>query len=122
LMKNPVRAFPSSAPGVAAGNSFSSEAGGSTAPTDPPPMTIAPDPGGVLFLKGTLIAVECSSAAATLTVQSEGKTWKMLTSDYKHLILIGGDEFSCGWHDRKVAINYHKTQSDAGDLVSLELQ
>jgi tetratricopeptide (TPR) repeat protein len=122
LMKNPVRAFPSSAPGVAAGNSFSSEAGGSTAPTDPPPMTIAPDPGGVLFLKGTLVAVECSSAAATLTVQSEGKTWKMLTSDYKHLILIGGDEFSCGWHDRKVAINYHKTQSDAGDLVSLELQ
>lgn len=67
--------------------------------------------------------MDCSSGpAATLTIQEGSKTWKMLTSDYKHLVVIGADEFSCSWTGRKVAVNYRQKQAGQGTLVSLELE
>jgi hypothetical protein len=38
------------------------------------------------------------------------------------MALIGADEFSCQWHDRKVAVNYRAMGTGEGALVSLELQ
>jgi len=87
------------------------------------PQRTPAESGPILFLKGTLTSVDCSpGAAATLTIQVAGKNWTMLTSDYKHLIVIGADEFSCSWKSRQVAVNYRQSQPGQGTLVSLELQ
>ena len=88
------------------------------------PQTLQlPQEGAIHYLKGTLQAVDCSQApAATLTVQAGGKTWKILTANFKKMALIGADQFSCSWHDRKVAINYRTMGRDQGALVSMEVQ
>ena len=38
------------------------------------------------------------------------------------LLLIGADEFSCGWKNRPVAVNYKAGGKADGDLVSLEVR
>ncbi len=77
----------------------------------------------VLFMKGVLVSVDCSAApAATLTISSGGKKWKMLAPQSKKLILIGADDFSCSWTNRKVSVNYRKSEGDQGNLVSLEFE
>jgi tetratricopeptide (TPR) repeat protein len=77
----------------------------------------------VLFMKGVLVSVDCSAPpAATLTISSSGKKWKMLASQSNKLILIGADEFSCSWKGRKVSVNYRKSGDDQGNLVSMELE
>jgi len=37
-------------------------------------------------------------------------------------ILLGADEFSCSWTNRKVSVNYRKSGNDQGNLVSLEFE
>ncbi|HYM76261.1 MAG TPA: hypothetical protein VE377_09820 [Candidatus Dormibacteraeota bacterium] len=75
------------------------------------------------FLKGRLVAVDCSKPpAATLTVHSEAGTLKLRAPDYKSLLLIGADDFSCEWRDRPVTVNYKPGTGAEGDLVSLELR
>jgi hypothetical protein len=79
--------------------------------------------GPVLFMKGVLVSVDCSAApAATLNITSGGKKWKMLAAQSKKLVLIGTDEFSCSWSNRKVSVNYRKSGDDQGNLVSLEFE
>ena len=75
------------------------------------------------FLRGHLVAVDCSQPpAAILTVTSEGAVLKLRASDYKSLLLIGADDFSCDWKDRKVTVNYKPGGVADGDLVSLEVR
>ena len=75
------------------------------------------------FLKGTIMSVDCSSPpAATLTVVSGGKSWKMHVGDSKHVLLIGSDLFSCSWNKQKVALNYRETGNATGNVISIELQ
>jgi hypothetical protein len=93
------------------------------APAATPDRPLLPRQGPIHYLKGTLLDVDCSAPpAATLTVRAAGKTWKMLTDDYQKTALVGADQFSCSWHDRKVAVNYRPMSADQGALVSLELQ
>jgi hypothetical protein len=66
--------------------------------------------------------VDCSnSPIAILTVRSEEGTLKLRTTDYKSLLLIGADDFSCEWRDRPITANY-KSSGGGGDLVSLEMR
>jgi hypothetical protein len=75
------------------------------------------------FFKGRLVAVDCSHApAAILTVTAESATLKLRAADYKSLLLIGADDFSCDWRDRQVTVNYKPVGAKAGDLVSLEMR
>jgi hypothetical protein len=75
------------------------------------------------FAKGRLVTVDCSVApAAVLTVAADGATLKLRAEDYKSLLLIGADDFSCAWHDRQVTVNYKPSGSAGGDLVSLEMR
>jgi hypothetical protein len=75
------------------------------------------------FLKGRLLAVDCSQApAAILTVTTEGVVLKLRTADYKSLLLIGAEEFSCAWRNRGVSVNYKPGGLADGDLVSLEVR
>jgi tetratricopeptide (TPR) repeat protein len=75
------------------------------------------------FFQGRLVGVDCShSPAAVLTVASGGVVLKLRTPDYKSLLLIGADAFSCAWNDRSVSVNYRPGGVSDGDLVSLEVR
>jgi len=75
------------------------------------------------FFRGRLVGVDCSqSPAAVLTVVSGGTVLKLRTADYKSLLLIGADAFSCAWNDRSVSVNYRPGGASDGDLVSVELR
>lgn len=88
-------------------------------PPGPPQI----DERSINFLKGKLIAVDCSQApVAILTISAGAKLLKLRTEDYKSLTLIGADAFSCGWKGRAVAVNYRAGGKADGDLVSLELE
>jgi len=75
------------------------------------------------FLQGRLVGVDCSqSPAAVLTVTSGGSVLKLRTPDYKSLLLIGADTFSCDWNNRSVSVNYKPGGLSDGDLVSVEVR
>jgi tetratricopeptide (TPR) repeat protein len=82
-----------------------------------------PDKRPTKFMKGRLVGVDCSQApAAVLTVASGARSFKLRTPDYKSLLVIGADEFSCAWTDRTVSVNYKPGGTADGDVVSVELQ
>ena len=65
----------------------------------------------------------CSQApAAILTVTAGGAALKHRAADYKSLVLIDADGFSCDWKDRQVTVNYKPGGSSNGDVVSLEMR
>jgi tetratricopeptide (TPR) repeat protein len=75
------------------------------------------------FVHGRLVSVDCSqSPSAVLTVTSGTTVLKLRTADYKSLLLMGADTFSCAWNDRAVSVNYKPGGAADGDLVSLELR
>jgi tetratricopeptide (TPR) repeat protein len=75
------------------------------------------------FVKGRLMLVDCSKPpAAVLTVSSEAGTLKLHAADYRSLLLIGADSFSCEWRDRPVTANYKPSGGLEGDLISLEMR
>jgi tetratricopeptide (TPR) repeat protein len=76
----------------------------------------------IQYGKGKLLSIDCSkSPVAILTVSLGAKTLKLHTTDYKSLMLIGADTFSCDWADRPVSVNYKAGGKSDGDLVSLEV-
>ncbi len=82
-----------------------------------------PDKRPTVFSKGILTSVDCSKApAATLMVNTGSRSMKLRTADYKALLLIGEDQFSCDWRNRKVAVNYRASGPADGDIISLEVQ
>jgi len=75
------------------------------------------------YVRGRLLAVDCTKApVAVLTVHSDQGTLKLRTADYKSLLLIGADDFSCAWRDVPITANYKSDGSGAGDLISLEMR
>jgi tetratricopeptide (TPR) repeat protein len=75
------------------------------------------------FLKGRLVDVDCSHApTAILTVAAGSTEMKLRAADYKSLLLIGADDFSCEWHDVQVTVNYKPGGAADGDVVSLEMR
>ena len=86
-------------------------------PAVPKPGTIEP----MQFLKGKIVGSDCSKApAATVTILSGMTTYKLHTSDYKSLLVIGDEQFSCEWKDRRVSVNYRAVGKNEGELVSIE--
>jgi len=83
----------------------------------------AADKSSMKFVKGRLVAVDCSKPpAAELTVKSDSGTLKLHAPDFKSIQLIGADDFSCDWRDRRVTVNYKPRGAVNGDLVSLEVR
>jgi hypothetical protein len=82
-----------------------------------------PDQRPSQYLKGKLVTVDCSqSPSATLTIASGARTVKLRTDDFRSLLLIGAEQFSCEWRDRPVSVNYKAAGQGSGDLVSLEIR
>jgi tetratricopeptide (TPR) repeat protein len=82
-----------------------------------------PDTRPVKHLDGQLVSVDCTNdPGAVLTISSRGNSWKMKISDRKSVLLIGPDNFSCTWKQRKVTVNYKPSGGVTGDVVSLELE
>lgn len=93
------------------------------AATDTPVAASAPTSAQVKFLKGTIVAVDCStSPKAQITVSSAGKNWAMQVVDTHHVLVLGADSFSCQWSKQKVALNYHETGESNGTVISIEIQ
>jgi hypothetical protein len=118
-----------STPGAASGAAGAAKAAANdsededadSAPKPPPvkPGTTGP----VQFLKGKIVSSDCSkSPEAVITVLSGMTTYKMHSSDYKHLLVIGEDEFSCEWANRPVSVNYRATGKREGEVVSIEVR
>jgi tetratricopeptide (TPR) repeat protein len=91
------------------------------APKPPPVKRWSTGP--VLNLKGKIVSSDCSkSPEATITVLSGMTTYTMHTADYKSLVVIGEDQFSCEWTNRPVSVNYRATGKRAGEVASIELR
>lgn len=83
----------------------------------------APDTRPTQYLRGRLVSVDCSQApVATLSVAAGSKTLKLRTTDFKSLLVLGADSFSCEWHNVQVNVNYKAGGASDGDLVSLEVR
>jgi len=102
-----------------------------TAGLDDDDADVAPKPppvkpgstGPVLFLKGKIVSSDCSKAPeAVITVLSGMTTYTMHASDYKTLLVIGEDQFSCEWANRPVSVNYRAMGKREGEVVSIELR
>ena len=95
----------------------------SSAQSESAPAEPVPDRRKVQFVRGRLIKVDCSqNPGAILTVRTNSRTLKLRTDNYKSLLLVGADEFSCDWTDRAVIANYKAGGKADGDLVSVEVQ
>ena len=90
-------------------------------PAPPPAKPAAPV--AVQFLKGKLVNSDCSKPPdAVLTVLVGMKTYKLHTADFKTLLVVGEDQFSCDWRNRVVAVNYKPSGKNEGEVVSVEVQ
>ena len=88
-------------------------------PAPPKPGTSGP----VQHMKGKLVASDCAKPPeAIVTVLAGMKTYKLHTSDYKSMLVIGEEQFSCEWKNRIVSVNYRAVGSSGGELVSVEVQ
>jgi tetratricopeptide (TPR) repeat protein len=118
----PQRAGENAAPAGAA----STPAGAASAAEDedaaPKPAPVKPGTTGpVQFLKGKIVSSDCSTPPeAIVTILSGMTTYKMHASDYKSLLVIGEDQFSCDWKNRLVSVNYRAVGKHEGELVSIE--
>jgi tetratricopeptide (TPR) repeat protein len=92
--------------------------------TDAPPKPAPVKPGTtgpVQFLKGKIVSSDCSKPPeAMVTILSGMTTYKMHASDYKSLLVVGEDQFSCDWKNRLVSVNYRAVGKNEGELVSIE--
>ena len=88
----------------------------------PKPVPVKPGTTGpVQFLKGKIVSSDCSKPPeATVTILSGMTTYKLHASDYKSLLVIGEDRFSCDWKNRFVSVNYRAVGKNEGELVSIE--
>ena len=88
----------------------------------PKPAPVKPGTTGpVQFLKGKIVSSDCSKPPeATVTILSGMTTYKLHASDYKSLLVIGEDQFSCDWKNRLVSVNYRALGKNEGELVSVE--
>ena len=123
----PQRAGESAAPaGAASTPAVAANSAEDDEDADAAPKPVAPKPGTtgpVQFLKGKIVGSDCSKPPeATVTILSGMTTYKMHASDYKSLLVIGEDQFSCEWKNRLVSVNYRAAGKNQGELVSIEVR
>src|SRR6202140_1942655 len=113
---------PGAGAGVPAAATNSGQDQDDEADAPPKPAPVKPGTTGpVQFLKGKIVSSDCTKPPeATVTILSGMTTYKLHASDYKSLLVIGEDQFSCDWTNRVVSVNYRAVGKNAGELVSIE--
>ncbi|MFZ1917882.1 MAG: hypothetical protein WAU58_09935 [Terriglobales bacterium] len=108
------------APAGAAENGSDEESDSAAAkPPAPKPGSTGP----VENLRGKIVQSDCSKPPDVLITIISGMTsYTMHASDFKTLLVIGEDQFSCEWRNRSVSVNYRATGKHSGEVVSLELR
>jgi hypothetical protein len=82
----------------------------------------APDTRPTRYVSGKLVAIDCShEPRAVLNVSSGAKSYKFNIASMKKVLVIGADEFSCQWKERKISVNYRESAPLRGDVVSVEV-
>jgi len=109
--------------GTSAASAAASAAEDEETEAAPKPVPVKPGTAGpVQFLKGKIVSTDCSKPPeATVTILSGMTTYKLHASDYKSLLMIGEDQFSCEWRNRVVSVNYRAVGKNEGELVSVEV-
>jgi tetratricopeptide (TPR) repeat protein len=125
--ESPAPAGAASTPGAGTGvAAVAGKAADQDEDADAPPKPAVPKPGTtgpVQFLKGKIVSSDCSQAPeATVTILSGMTTYKMHASDFKTLLVVGEDQFSCDWKNRLVSVNYRAIGKNQGELVSIEVR
>lgn len=122
----PQRAGEAQAPAGAASAPAAVSSSGDDEDSETPPKPAPPKPGTtgpVQHLKGKLVASDCAKPPeAVVTVLAGMKTYKLHTPDYKSMLVIGEEQFSCEWKNRIVSVNYRAVGKSEGELVSVEVQ
>jgi tetratricopeptide (TPR) repeat protein len=115
---------PSAGTGAPAVAAPAAQAQDEDADAAPKPAPVKPGTSGpVQFLKGKIVSSDCSRAPeATVTILSGMTTYKMHASDFKSLLVIGEDQFSCDWKNRVVSVNYRALGKHEGEVVSIEVR
>lgn len=94
--------------------------------SDSAPKPAPPNPAktaNVENLKGKIVVSDCSKPPeALITIISGMTTYSMHAADFKTLLVIGEDQFSCDWKNRSVSVNYRPTGRNTGEVVSIELR
>jgi tetratricopeptide (TPR) repeat protein len=81
-----------------------------------------PDTRPMKYVTGKLLSVDCGKEpSAILRVVGGQKTYSFTAASAKKVVVIGANEFSCLWKDRKVSVNYHESGPLRGDVVSVEV-
>jgi tetratricopeptide (TPR) repeat protein len=81
-----------------------------------------PDMRPMKYLTGKLLTVDCGQEPRAVLQVSQGqKTYKLVAQSSKEILVIGADEFSCLWKDRKISVNYRESAPLQGDVVSVEV-
>jgi tetratricopeptide (TPR) repeat protein len=75
----------------------------------------------VHFLKGKLVAVDCSGNGALITFSGENRTVKLRAADRDSALVIGAPKLSCEWKNIAANVNYRASSKQEGDLVSIEI-
>lgn len=77
----------------------------------------------VKFIKGRILAIDCSQPPAAIVSVSDSRgTLKLHVRDYESTTVIGAGAFSCGWKNVPASINYRDGGKAQSDLVSIEIQ
>jgi tetratricopeptide (TPR) repeat protein len=77
----------------------------------------------VHFARGKLVNTDCSSTpSAVLNITLlDGTVRKIRVPDRKKIVLIGADDFSCDWTNKRVLLNYRDRGNGDTELISLEV-
>jgi hypothetical protein len=115
---------PTANSGVASNATTTTQDQNEDADAAPKPAPAKPESTGpVQFLKGKIVSSDCSKPPeAIVTILSGMTTYKMHTSNYKSLVVMGEDQFSCDWANRLVSVNYRAGGKHEGELVSIEVR
>jgi hypothetical protein len=73
-------------------------------------------------VSGRLLAIDCThEPRAVLSIKDGTKSYKLNVASVKKVLVVGADEFSCMWKERKISVNYRENAPLQGDVVSVEV-
>jgi Flp pilus assembly protein TadD len=81
-----------------------------------------PDPRKVRYAKGVLLESDCrASGRVVLEFRTGKRQIRLMAPDAAKILVIGADQFECGWKNKRASVNYRENSPNEGDLISIEV-